>query len=59
MRAALKAKVYVPDPRAHAVYAELYGLYQQLHDAFGTKAWPGNLRPVMKDLLALRNRARK
>ena len=33
----LKPKVYEPNPKAHAVYRELYALYRKLHDAFGTK----------------------
>ena len=37
----LKPTVFKPNPKAHAVYQELYPLYQQLHDAFGTKEWNG------------------
>ena len=55
----LKAKVYRPQPAAHAVYKELYGLYKQLHDAFGTSQWIGNLYGVMKSLLGIRAEARK
>jgi L-ribulokinase len=55
----LKPRVFKPDPRAHAVYKELYTIYKQLHDAFGTKEWNGNLYDVMKQLLEIRNRARK
>jgi L-ribulokinase len=55
----LKAKVYQPDKQAHAVYSELYRLYRQLHDAFGTEQWEGKLYNVMKDLIAIRNRARR
>ncbi len=55
----LKAKVFRPEAKAHAVYAELYALYKRLHDAFGTEAWKGSLYEVMKELLAIRNRARK
>jgi len=56
---ALKARVYRPDRAAHRVYTELYGLYRQLHDAFGTAEWTGNCRNVMKLLLAVRAKARK
>jgi L-ribulokinase len=52
----VKKKTYKPDPRNHAVYADLYKLYKQLHDAFGTKEWSGSLYNVMKDLLNLRDR---
>ena len=55
----LKAKVFEPDPKAHAVYCELYAVYRTLHDAFGTKSWQGNLYDVMKKLIEIRNRARE
>ena len=55
----LKRKVFLPDPKAHAVYQELYELYRQLHDAFGTRQWQGNLFGVMKKLLAIRGRVRR
>jgi L-ribulokinase len=54
----LKRKVYEPDPAAHAVYERLYGLYKQLHDAFGTREWTGNLHNVMKELMDIRSEAR-
>ena len=55
----LKPRVFRPDPKAHAVYRELYPLYRTVHDAFGTKAWNGNLSGVMKLLIEIRNRVRK
>ena len=55
----VKKKTYKPDPRNRAVYAELYGLYKQLHDAFGTKEGSGSLYNVMKDLLDIRDRQLK
>lgn len=55
----LKKTVYKPNPKAHAVYTELYSLYRKLHDAFGLKEWQGNLYDVMKKLLEIRGRARK
>ena len=55
----LKAKVYQPNKQANAVYRELYALYKQLHDAFGTEQWEGKLYNVMKDLIAIRNRVRR
>jgi len=55
----LKPKVYRPDRQAQAVYAELYTLYKQLHDGFGTAEWQGTMSNVMKDLLAIRTRVRK
>jgi L-ribulokinase len=55
----LKPRIFKPDPKAQAVYRELYPLYRQLHDAFGTRDWQGNLHAVMKQLLDIRNRVRK
>ena len=55
----LKRKVYTPNPKAHAIYKELYILYRRLHDAFGTAGQEGSLHGVMKDLLAIRAKARK
>jgi L-ribulokinase len=55
----LKSTVYKPNLKAHAVYKELYAQYKQLHDAFGTKEWNGNLYGVMKKLIEIRGRVRK
>jgi L-ribulokinase len=55
----LKPKVYKPNPQAHATYRELYALYKQLHDSFGTKDGDGNLYSVMKKLIEIRERVRK
>ncbi|MFO1487314.1 MAG: ribulokinase [Verrucomicrobiota bacterium] len=55
----LKPTVYKPNQKAHAVYKQLYALYKQLHDAFGTKQWNGNLYGVMKKLIDIRDKARK
>jgi L-ribulokinase len=57
--AGLKARTFTPNRTAQAVYGDLYALYKQLHDAFGTDEWSGKLHNVMKDLLAIRARARK
>jgi L-ribulokinase len=54
----LKDKVYVPNPKAHAVYDELYAVYRTLHDAFGTKDWQGHPYEVMKRLIDIRSRVR-
>ncbi len=55
----LKPLVFKPNPKAPATYKELYALYKQLHDAFGTKAGSGNLYGVMKKLIEIRSRVRK
>ncbi len=54
----LKPVIYRPNPAAHTVYKQLYKLYRELHDAFGTKDWSGNLHDVMKTLIEIRNKAR-
>jgi L-ribulokinase len=55
----LKEKTFRPEPESHEVYQELYGLYVQMHDAFGTRPWQGNMFNIMKGLLAVRDRQRK
>jgi L-ribulokinase len=52
-------RIYKPNPAAHEIYSQLYALYKELHDAFGTKHWNGNLHHVMKRLIEIRSRARK
>lgn len=54
----LKPRVFKPDAKAHAVYRQIYSLYKELHDAFGTETWKGNLHGVMKKLLEIRQKAR-
>ncbi|MBL8761954.1 MAG: ribulokinase [Phycisphaerae bacterium] len=53
----VKPKSYKPNPKAHAVYSELYPLYRALHDAFGTPT-PSTLGHVMKRLIEIRSRTR-
>jgi L-ribulokinase len=55
----LKGKVFKPNAKNHDVYKRLYALYRQLHDAFGTANWQGNLHGVMKELIEIRREARK
>lgn len=55
----VKEVVYEPIPANVAVYRELYKVYKTLHDAFGTTGFKGSLHSVMKDLIAIRERARK
>jgi len=53
----LKEKRFLPRPGAARVYDELYGLYRELHDAFGAVAGAkGELGTLMKRLLAIRER---
>jgi L-ribulokinase len=54
----LKAERFLPDPAARAVYDELYGIYRELHDAFGGVASrTSDLGTVMKRLLTLKEQA--
>lgn len=55
----LKPRVFKPSAKAHATYRDLYALYKQVHDAFGTTGGGGALHPVMKRLLEIRGRARR
>jgi len=55
----IKPLTFRPNRGNHAVYREIYKLYSQLHDAFGTRAGSGTLYNVMKDLLAIRDRQKK
>ena len=54
----LKSRVFKPNPSAHKIYSELYALYRQLHDAFGTGEWSGGCHNVMKRLLDIRAKVR-
>lgn len=47
---------YQPNPENQKVYDELYGLYRQVHDAFGGVEKQANLGQVMKKLIAIRDR---
>ena len=49
---------FVPIPENQRLYDRLYGLYRQLHDAFGVPGSAAPLRNVMKDLLAIRDEVR-
>lgn len=43
---------YTPDPRAHAIYDELYAIYRNCHDHFGREE-----RSTMQHLRGIRNQA--
>ena len=55
----LKKKDYTPNPAAHEVYKQLYALYRQVHDCFGTNTWKGDCSNVMKQLLDIRAKTRE
>lgn len=52
-------KSYNPDSQNKKTYTELYSLYMQLYDSFGTAGWQGNLSNVMKALIRIRDRQLK
>jgi L-ribulokinase len=54
----LKEISYRPDPASHAVYNELYSLYLSLHDALGGVNRAVDLSQLMKQLIAIKQRAR-
>lgn len=51
--------VYHPDPQRAAVYRRLYAIYRDLHDAFGAAGSQGSLGGVMKQLISIRDDARR
>lgn len=53
------SKDYYPIAENHKVYKKIYSLYKQLHDAFGTKQCNGVMNNVMKDLLEIKDEARR
>ena len=55
----VKTSEYRPDPGAAAVYARIYALYRRLHDAFGVAGQSGGLHDVMKELISIREEARR
>jgi L-ribulokinase len=52
----VKKKTFKPVSANHQIYQHLYKLYKQLHDAFGTTSWSGNLANVMKELLNMKDK---
>jgi L-ribulokinase len=53
----VKKKTFKPIAANHQTYQWVYKLYKQMHDAFGTAGWNGNLANVMKELLAIKDKA--
>jgi L-ribulokinase len=52
-------RTFTPEPEGAAVYDRLYRLYRRLHDAFGIAGHQASLGDVMKELLTIRDLARK
>jgi L-ribulokinase len=55
----VKDHVYRPSKAAAKVYAELYEVYYKLYNAFSAAGGKFPLSGVMKDLIAIRDRARR
>lgn len=55
----IKPTVFKPNAKSHEVYKKLYAVYRRLHDAFGTREEHGRLDDVMKQLIEIRDRARR
>jgi L-ribulokinase len=53
----LKEKRFEPRPAARRVYDELYGIYRELHDAFGLPGARTDLASLMKRLLAIKEKS--
>ena len=51
----VKETTYKPIAENQKVYQQLYRLYSQLHDAFGTQDWSGKMANVMKELLNIKD----
>jgi L-ribulokinase len=52
-------ETFDPNSANNSIYKNLYALYKQLHDAFGTEQWSGKMHNVMKDILIIRDQQRK
>ena len=52
-------KEYRPNQENHRIYRQLYALYRQLHDSFGSSQWTGSVGNVMKELLDIRDAMRR
>jgi L-ribulokinase len=55
----IKPQMFKPIPENQAVYERLFQLYRSLHDSFGIRNHQADLSSVMKELLKLRDEARK
>jgi len=53
----IKDVTYKPIAENVKVYEQLYALYKQLHDAFGTQEFSGKMSNVMKELLNIKDKS--
>ncbi|NLJ85357.1 MAG: ribulokinase [Firmicutes bacterium] len=54
----LKDKLFTPIPANVETYGQLFAIYKELHDIFGTQNYSANLYHIMKELLDLRDAIR-
>ena len=52
----IKDVTYKPIAENAKIYQQLYILYKQLHDAFGTQEFSGKMANIMKELLSIKDR---
>jgi L-ribulokinase len=57
--AGVKDTVYKPIPENAEIYAKIYKLYKQVHDAFGVEGTSEPLANVMKELLEIKDAVNK
>ena len=48
------SKEYLPQAAESLTYSKLYGLYSEIHDAFGVEGQSSDLYSIMKDLIAIK-----
>jgi L-ribulokinase len=53
----IKNVTYKPIAENAGIYRQLYVLYKQLHDAFGTQDFSGKLANIMKELLSIKDKS--
>ena len=54
----VRDEIFTPAAENREVYGNMYTLYRELHDAFGTEEWSGNPARVMKELITIREKQR-
>ncbi len=55
----IKPRTFKPNKKAVAVYQQLYAQYKKLHDSLGVKGAKLDISGVMKDLLAIKEKANR
>jgi L-ribulokinase len=55
----IKDVTYKPIAENAKIYQQIYVLYKQLHDAFGTREFSGKMANVMKELLSIKDKTQE